>query len=57
LLIQALVMGSLAVDTDLGGTIIALGCPVVIVGADIKDSECKPKESIKSPQVTVVLPS
>ena len=49
MLIQALVMGSLAVDTDLGGTIIALGCQVVIVAADIKDSECKPKESIKSP--------
>jgi len=30
LLIHALVMGSLAVDTDLGETIIALGCPVVI---------------------------
>jgi hypothetical protein len=49
LLIQALVMGSLAADTDVGGTIIAHGCSVVIVGANIKDSECKPKESIKSP--------
>jgi hypothetical protein len=43
LLIQALVMGSLAVDTDLGGTIIALGCPVVIVAADIKVQSVSPK--------------
>ena len=38
LLMDALVMGSLAVDTDLGETIIALGCPVVIVSANIKNS-------------------